>query len=226
MAKSRANKANRRHKAVLRKDFTQKELEERTLLHTEIPHQAYGSVLVVLDHEIQERSQRFRTGLKVARDMPIYTEPAELPETDPYVLFYRSFVDAKNEPLFSVQVAQNKAHSAYQGQLQDIAQSSVILALLYYTTFEGELPEVNDAVPADEMLEAGLPPNLVRGMWSPLEQKLDHVKHMSVTDQEFASKLTSAVNAAVAQAQSEGLMGTPAEEEEKDQDGFQPPATD
>lgn len=220
MATSKANRV-KRHLAKLNTKIKQRNPEDIVILEREIPHKAYGSILILLDGKTIERSRLYRTGLKVARNMPIFDTAAELPVTDPYVMFFRSILDDEtDEPVMSVAEAQQKAAIAYQDPLETISQDALILALAYYTSFEGKAPLVEESVDDEEMrAEYGLPPALKRGMWSPLEQKLNHVRHMMLTDQDFAVTLTTAINEAMAKAREDGLLGE-SEEEEKTEDGF------
>lgn len=220
MATSRANRSRRQFVAKLNTTVKHRNPEDVVILEREIPHKAYGSVLVILDGKTLDRSRLYRTGLKAARNMPVFSTAAELPVTDPYVLFFHSITDDTGEPVMSVVEAQQKAAIAYQDPLSTIEQDAIILALVYYTSFEGKAPIVEETEDAEEMREEyGLPPALKRGMWSPLEQKLDHVRHMMLTDNDFASTLTTAINEAMAKAREEGLAE---EGTETSEDGFQP----
>jgi hypothetical protein len=176
--------------------------------------------MVVLDAETVKRVKRYTNGLKAARNYPLAKAPEQLDAADPYVLFYRDFKDSNGEPVMSLSQARVRAYGVYENDgLEQIAEDAMILALLSYTTFKGDMPTFEDEDESDdERYEAGLPPALKRGMWSPVEQKLNYLKELAMTDKKFERALGEAVQEAVAEAKRRGMITD--DEEEKDPDGF------
>lgn len=227
MATSRLNR-KKRHLAKLNTKIKANRPEDRVFLEREIPHKAYGSVLVVVDGDIASRIEMATHGLKISRNVPIFNTAAELPITDPYVAFYRSerYQDDEGQPVYTLQEAQSKARNAYlgdSGPISDITKNAFILALVHYTDFEGDPPDVEDDTDNETRAAYGLPPLPSSDSYSPLEKKIKHIQHMIMTDADFATDLTNAVSEAMAKVQEQGLSE---EAEEISEEGFQPESAD
>lgn len=223
----RQNKINRQSVSIQTK-LKPVSPEDRVFLEREISHKAYGSVKVVVDGNIGQRVQFATTGLKIARGIPIFSQAAELAVTDPYVQFYRKepWVNEDGQPRFSLAEAQSNAMKAYMGEggpLAVVNNDAFALALTHYTDFVGEPPESDETDDSEERAMYGLPPSVKRNNWHPLERKLNHVRYMMLTDQEFATQLTEAVTEASNEVQKQGLSVA---EEETSEEGFQPEPTD
>lgn len=225
----RQNKLNRHSVQIVTK-VKPVNPESEVFLEQEIPHKAYGSVYVVVDGGIGKRIQFATNGLKIARNIPIFNQATELAVTDPYVQFYRGehFQDEEGVPYYSLAEAQSKAYAAYKGVTgpEQLASSHALsLALLHYTDFTGDAPDLDrdDEDDNEERLAYGLPPVLPRDMRNPLEKKINHLNYMMLTDKEFSDTLEEVVTTAVAKIQEQGLWGA---SEETSEEGFQPESTD
>jgi hypothetical protein len=220
MATNRANK-QRRHLAKIVTKIKPRKPEEQIFLEKSIPHKVYDQILIVVDGNIAKRIQMATTGLKLSRMIPTFSDPAELPANDPYVLFYRGerYQNEQGEPVYSLDVAQKKAAIAYSGVLKTIEGDALILALMHYTDFEGFAPEVESESDDEEMAMYDQPPAPQRDIWSVLERKINHIRYMVATDTVFSETLTTSVTEAVAKIREQSLMEAP---EEVSEEGFQP----
>lgn len=231
-----SKRANKRNKKSVQLVTTVKARnpEDQVFMEKDIPHKAYGGVLLVVDGGIGQSIGLARDGLKMARNIPFFNAANELPVTDPFVQFYRgeNYLDEDGQPLYSLAEAQSKAYRAYMGEsgpITQINEEALFLALMEYTEFEGVPPQLEqdaeNAVAAanNKRKSYNLPPLPARDLRDRLERKLNHVRYMMLTDQEFSDAFSEAVQVALKEIQNRGLG---AEEEETSDEGFQPIAVD
>jgi hypothetical protein len=173
----------------------------RPIEFSDIPHKYFGEIRIGFDHNTATRQSAYYTALLNSRGLvtpKLLEDPNYLNAKDRFVRFYLNSRNEDGAPLFDLRDAIRMARNAYEYYLDMVNTDALLLALMYYTEFDGSPSEeyitynVVQQI-ADENFLPQIAKTAAAIQFFKIEGKVAFIREALATDPEFQTRLNAEV---------------------------------